>query len=120
MKRGLLAATLLAISFTDLRAAGVDGHELLKNCSAFAASKQLTTYEQGYCLGFVSGAGDLIVLLNETVWPQKRFCQPQQGIPYNIMAELLLGFLNKHTEKRDQQGFTLLTEALAEAYPCKA
>lgn len=36
------------------------------------------------------------------------------------MAEVLLGFLNKHAEKRDQQGITSLTEALADAYPCKA
>lgn len=69
MKRCLIAAVFLAISFTDVRAAGVDGHELLKNCSSFASPTQLTTYEQGYCLGFVSGAADLIILLNETVWP---------------------------------------------------
>lgn len=120
MKRGLLAAVLLVISFTDVRAAGLDGHELLKNCSTFAAPIPLTTYEQGYCLGFVSGAGDLLILLNDTVWQQKRFCLPQQGIDYKIMAEALLGFLNKHVDKRDQQGITLLSEALADAYPCKA
>jgi hypothetical protein len=36
------------------------------------------------------------------------------------LAEALLGFLNKHVDKRDQQGITLLAEALADTYPCKA
>jgi hypothetical protein len=66
MKRGLLATVFLALSITNVRAGGVDGHELLKNCSTFASPIPLTTYEQGYCLGFVSGASELLILLNET------------------------------------------------------
>ena len=119
MKRALVAAVLLAASLTSAGGA-IDGHELLRDCRTFASpGARLTTYEQGFCAGFVSGASELTRLLNANLWAQKRFCEPKAGHQVDIMTELLARYLINHPEKRDQHGFMLLTDALAVAYPCK-
>jgi Rap1a immunity proteins len=81
-----------------------DGNELLKHCL-----EPIETAESSYCLGYISGAADA---LGDDI------CVPKE-VNRGQMNDIVVRYLQTHSELRQRSGAELAEEALKEAFPCK-
>ena len=81
-----------------------DGNELLKHCL-----EPIETAESSYCLGYISGAADM---LGDDI------CVPKE-VNRGQMNDIAVRYLQAHPELRQRSGVDLAEEALKEAFPCK-
>ncbi|MDJ0942285.1 MAG: Rap1a/Tai family immunity protein [Kiloniellales bacterium] len=112
----LLAAGLcLAMLPADARG-GQTGRDFLELCSG------PESWTEGYCTGYVTGAGELIdgLLLEEdlkSALASRAFCLPN-GLRKGQVRDLVLDYLRAHPEVRDKQMTSITWAALIEAFPC--
>ena len=81
-----------------------DGNELLKHCL-----EPMGTAESSYCLGYISGAADM---LGDDI------CAPKE-VNRGQMNDIVVRYLQAHPELRQRSGIDLARAALKEAFPCK-
>ena len=111
----LLAFLCLLLISADARG-GQTGQEFLELCNGGG------TWAEGYCTGYVTGAGELIdgLLLEEDLKAAldgKAFCLPGD-LRKGQVRDLVLDYLRAHPEVRDKQITTVTWAALIDAFPC--
>ena len=95
---------------------GQTGRDFLELCSGSES------WTEGYCTGYVTGAGELIdgLLLEEdlkSALDGKAFCLPE-GLRKGQVRDLVLDYLRAHPEIRHKQMTSITWAALIDAFPC--
>ena len=111
----LLTCLCLALIPVDARG-GQTGREFLAICS------ESESWTEGYCTGYVAGAGELIdgLLLEKDLKAAldgRTFCLPD-GLRKGEVRDLVLDYLRKRPEIQDKQITSITWAALIEAFPC--
>lgn len=83
-----------------------DGNKLHEFCQ-----KSIETIQQSYCLAYVAG-------IHDALGSVQMFCVPN-FVQLRQLTDVTKQFLVAHPERRHQAASMLVTEALAEAFPCK-
>ena len=96
--------------------AGQTGREFLELCD------QGDSWSEGYCVGYVAGAGEMLdgLLLEDSVraaFDGKVFCLPVD-VTKGMVRDRVLGFLRAHPDVTDRQMTSITWAALIEIYPC--
>ena len=109
--------TVIALLFATGPAwAGQSGREFLALCD------QGDTWSEGYCVGYVAGAGEMLdgLLLEDGVraaFDGKVFCLPDE-VTKGMVRDRVLAFLRAHPDISDRQMTSITWAALIEIYPC--
>ncbi len=111
----LLTCLCMTLFPIDARS-GQTGREFLELCS------NSESWTEGYCTGYVAGAGELIdgLLLEKDLnaaLDGKAFCLPN-GLQKGEVRDLVLDYLRKRPEIQDKQITSITWAALIEAFPC--
>lgn len=111
----LVSCLCLALIPVDARG-GQTGRDFLELCSGSES------WTEGYCTGYVTGAGELIdgLLLEKdlkTTLDGKAFCLPDD-LRKGQVRNLVLDYLRAHPEVRDKQMTSITWAALIETFPC--
>ncbi len=111
----LLSCLCLALLPGDVRG-GQTGRDFLELCSGSES------WTEGYCTGYVTGAGELIdgLLLEKDLKAalgDKAFCLPAD-LQKGQVRNLVLDYLRAHPEVRDKQMTSITWAALIETFPC--
>lgn len=113
--RSLLAFVAL-LFLTDPTWAGQSGREFLELCD------QGDSWSEGYCVGYVAGAGEMLdgLLLEDSVraaFDGKIFCLPE-NVTKGTVRDRVLEFLREHPDITDLEMTSITWAALIEIYPC--
>ncbi len=115
--RAAALASCLCLALLPVDARGSQtGQDFLELCSGGES------WTEGYCTGYVTGAGELIdgLLLEKDLKPAldgKAFCLPED-LRKGEVRNLVLDYLRAHPEVRDKQMTSITWAALIETFPC--
>lgn len=113
--RVILTVILLLLATGFVRA-GQSGREFLELCD------QGDSWSEGYCVGYVAGAGEMLdgLLLEDAIraaFDGKVFCLPGD-VTKGMVRDRVLNFLRAHPDIADRQMTSITWAALIESYPC--
>lgn len=111
----VLAGALLSIVASGA-SAGQTGREFLELCGGG------DPWTEGYCTGYITGAGELIdgLLIEEDaklLFDGKAFCLPDD-LNRGDVRDLVLAFLRKRPDVHEKQMTSITWAALIDAFPC--
>ena len=89
---------------------------LINGDKLYSACQSQSDKDQGVCLGYVMGITDALSSPNGLFGLSA--C-PSKGVKVGALRDLAMKFLVEHQAKRQFAAATLLTEALAEGFPCR-
>jgi len=109
-------ALLISLLIASPAWAGQSGKEFLDLCD------QTDAWSDGYCIGYVAGAGEMLdgLLLEDSVratFDGKVFCLPDD-VTKGRVRDRVLGFLREHPDIFDLEMTSITWAALIENYPC--
>jgi len=105
-----------------------DGNELLSNCKRALATRskdvsweELCTseYSSGYCYAFIIGVASTLLLNSNESKNSPVLCMSPQ-VTVGQFVRVVVKHLENHPEELHQHGAMLVSQALKEAFPCKA
>jgi hypothetical protein len=108
MKHAMLVACALFAMASAARADFDTGHRLLEKCQ----SPQLD--QTSYCLGYVAAVSDAVRSNYLGDWTA---CIPHEATLGQV-RDIAVGFLERQPATRDLAAWSLISRALAEAWPC--
>ena len=113
---GVLRAFVVSLFLIGPAWAGESGREFLELCG------QDDTWSEGYCVGYIAGAGEMLdgLLLEDGVraaFDGKIFCLPDD-VTKGAVHDRVLAFLRDHPEIADLEMTSITWAALIEIYPC--
>jgi hypothetical protein len=97
--------------------AGQSGAEFLALCD------QADAWSDGYCAGYVAGAGEMLdgLLLDDEVraaFDGRIFCLPKD-VTKGEVRDRVVGFLREHPDVAGSEMTSITWAVLIEAYPCE-
>lgn len=114
---GCALALLLGLVASGGARAGQSGAEFLALCD------QDDDWSDGYCTGYIAGAGEMLdgLLLDEKVraaFDGRIFCLPAD-VTKGEVRDRVVGFLREHPDVVDSEMTSITWAVLIEAYPCE-
>lgn len=111
-----LLTLLVLLLVTGPALAGQSGKAFLDHCD------QSDSWSEGYCVGYVAGAGEMLdgLLLEDGVraaFDGKVFCLPDD-VTKGAVRDRVLSFLREHPDISDLEMTSITWAALIEIYPC--
>ena len=106
-------------------AAMADGNELLEYCQNVVnhmddrSSSIKNPMGIGQCFGMLEGVRDTLMVVNEALPAQAKFCFPKEGIDNGQAARIITKYLREHPADLHQPASFLTISAYKAAYPCK-
>ena len=112
IKVAVLVAVITVTSSGNVLAGSYEsGNSLLESCRAADAS-----WSGGFCLGYITGIADAMETDGILGW---RKCTPN-GVTLRQTADVVKAWLESYPQYRHNTAHSLVAEALAKAFPCKA
>ena len=103
---GVAAGLLLASSeISEAAKAFFTGNELYNQCSNYMPAEAL------FCQGYVAA-------LSDSLGPEYKVCMPNE-VTLGQAMDVVITFLRAHPELRHLTAWSLVQNALAQAFPCK-
>jgi hypothetical protein len=122
-KTALLA--LVMVSGHIAFGASWDGNEMLRYCgralddpTTLSSAQSMKTF---VCMGYVTGTVDSIETFYSTSNSSKPkpFCLPAGGLERVHVMRVVIKWLDSNPEKLDRAAPEIITQALADEFPCK-
>ncbi|HEX3652932.1 MAG TPA: Rap1a/Tai family immunity protein [Rhizomicrobium sp.] len=88
----------------------ITGNELMRRCAASAPKD-----DQVFCVGYVAGVADYLETLRSFMGVHP--CLPPTA-ELGQAKDVLMAYIDKHPETRDQSGATLAVSAFPQAWKC--
>src|SRR4051812_6199906 len=124
MAKGVLLALIIVFGHTAFGASW-DGNEMLRYCghalddpTTLSSAQSMKTF---ICMGYVTGTVDSIDTFYGTSNSSKPkpFCMPKGGLERVHVVRALLKWLESNPDKLNLAAPDIITQALADAFPCK-
>ncbi|HUW38609.1 MAG TPA: Rap1a/Tai family immunity protein [Rhodocyclaceae bacterium] len=127
--KSILRILVVALTFAGSRGAvaasfdGFGGNALLEDCTSaerLVDHQPSSHFEATYCLAFIEGVRNTMIVLDWALAPGMRTCWPgPKGISNGQAMRIVLKYLRQHPEKLQLPKVELAIAALHEAYPCR-
>ncbi|WP_439871178.1 Rap1a/Tai family immunity protein [Pseudomonas syringae] len=121
--RALVTGFALAGLMTS-GSAMADGSELLRQCQIAVRNMDAGVggnYDTGMCFGMIQGVTESILILNNSLPKDLKFCVPSgpDGISNGQSVRIVTKFLRDNPALLNEHNSLLVMMAYKQAYPCK-
>lgn len=123
MKAGI-AAVFALVAALGCGQAMADGNDLLRRCQVSVKAMDAgvgVNYDVGMCFGMVQGVSESILVLNNSLPKDLKFCIPtgENGISHGQSVRIVTKFLQDNPKLLNEHDALLIMMAYKQAYPCK-
>lgn len=123
MKTGI-AVVVALVGLMASGSAMADGSELLRQCQIAVMNIDAGVggnYDTGLCFGMIQGVTESILILNDNLPKDLKFCMPvgSEGISRGQSVRIVTKFLRDNPVRLNEHDSLLVMMAYKQAYPCK-
>jgi len=123
-----MKARIGAVALAGLMASGAalaDGNELLSHCQVAVRNMDAGVagnYDTGVCFGMIQGVTESILILNDNLPKDLKFCLPvgTEGISHGQSVRIVTKFLRDNPKLLNEHDSLLVMMAYKQAYACKS
>lgn len=121
------ARIAVAVALAALMTSGIamaDGSELLRQCQIAVRNMDAGVggnYDTGMCFGKIQGVTESILILNNSLPKDLKFCMPtgDDGVSHGQSVRIVNKFLRDNPALLNEHDSLLVMMAYKQAYPCK-
>lgn len=110
--QSFIVALFILVMSVPVKAKGLNGNDLLRKCQGQDGTT-IMAMNKGFCLGLIAGYTDSLRTSKNL-----NLCIPNE-VEWGQRMEVVVKYLENHSEKRHIYYEVLIIEALKEAFPCK-
>jgi hypothetical protein len=114
-----LFALILIPSSSVAELGFTDGNKILSSCNELIkiidSQLELDSFEAGRCWGYISASTDIYKVMK--YGSSGIVCLPE-GLEVSQLVRVIIEYLNEHPKDLNRPAFMLITNALAETFPC--